>query len=249
MPKLDAPAPTNQPPAAVSEPTIDLKDPRLAAFLAWLVPGLGHWYQGRRAKAVLFFVCIFGTFAFGMYLGDGRVVYASWRPQDKRLPYVCQVAAGLPALPALIQANRFQDDALQLAVAERTQRGTAVWTDWFMAPPFVYDPLLDYRSRDPNTSAAERAQLEQHEFAQRKTLREWNASQTATLDASDLSDELDLLHKRLHRYFEFGTVYTMVAGLLNVLVIFDAFGGPLILAGEKPRRPKESPPDAAQAPS
>ena len=44
---------------------IDLKDPRLAAFLAWLVPGLGHIYQGRTGKGVLFFVCIVGTFFYG----------------------------------------------------------------------------------------------------------------------------------------------------------------------------------------
>jgi hypothetical protein len=55
---------------------IDLKDPVLAALLAWLIPGLGHWYQGRRHKAVLFFVCILGTFIYGLYLGEGRVVYA-----------------------------------------------------------------------------------------------------------------------------------------------------------------------------
>ena len=56
---------------------IDLKDPRLAAFLAWLVPGLGHFYQGRTGKGVLFFVCILGTFVYGLYIGGGRVVYAS----------------------------------------------------------------------------------------------------------------------------------------------------------------------------
>ena len=56
---------------------IDLKDPRLAAFLAWLVPGLGHIYQGRTGKGILFSVCILGTFFYGMYVGGGRVVYAS----------------------------------------------------------------------------------------------------------------------------------------------------------------------------
>ena len=29
--------------------------------------------------------------------------------------------------------------------------------------------------------------------------------------------------------FEMGTVYTIVAGLLNLLVICDAFGGPLVI--------------------
>src|SRR5215203_3658854 len=91
---------------------IDLKDPRLAAFLAWLVPGLGHIYQGRTGKGVLFFVCIVGTFFYGMYIGGERVVYASTANvfsmqflQD-RWQYVCQVGAGLPALPALVERQR-----------------------------------------------------------------------------------------------------------------------------------------------
>ncbi|GAG17887.1 unnamed protein product, partial [marine sediment metagenome] len=75
-----------------AENSVDLKDPALAAFLAWLMPGLGHLYQGRTAKAALFFICIMGTFVYGLSLGSssamgwGRVVYFSWRDGDKRLP-------------------------------------------------------------------------------------------------------------------------------------------------------------------
>ncbi len=39
---------------------------------------------------------------------------------------------------------------------------------------------------------------------------------------------LDDLHERLHRYFDLGTAYTMIAGLLNVLAIYDACCGPVI---------------------
>ena len=90
---------------------IPLKDPALAALLAWLVPGLGHLYQGRYVKAMLFFVFILGTFLFGLYLGSsnelgwGRVVYASWREDAQRLAYLCQIGVGLPAMPALLQAS------------------------------------------------------------------------------------------------------------------------------------------------
>ena len=46
---------------------------------------------------------------------------------------------------------------------------------------------------------------------------------------SALADQptLDDLNRKLHRFFEFATVYTMVAGLLNVLAIYDAWGGPV----------------------
>ncbi len=166
--------------------SIDLKDPALAAFLAWLIPGLGHWYQDRTAKACLFFVCIMGTFLYGVYLGGsselgwGRVVYFSWREEDKRLPYLCQVGIGLPALPALVQANRVSN-------------GREPLFGGFMAPP----PLVGgHHGLDGGRD----------QFGQ------------PTLDA---------LHKQLHRYFELGTVYTMIAGLLNILAVYDAWGGPV----------------------
>ena len=64
-------------------PAIDLKDPALAALLAWLIPGLGHWYQGRRAKAVLFFVCIMGLFAYRL-VSRRRQLRASERQRQDR---------------------------------------------------------------------------------------------------------------------------------------------------------------------
>src|SRR5204863_1275410 len=94
---------------------IDLKDPRLAAFLAWLIPGLGHMYQGRTGKGVLFFACIVGTFYYGLYIGGGRVVYASTADVFSkqfldRWQYICQVGTGLPALPALVQRERLREN-------------------------------------------------------------------------------------------------------------------------------------------
>lgn len=163
---------------------IDLKDPVLAAFLAWLVPGLGHFYQKRTAKAILFFVCVMSTFLYGLYLGGseelgwGRVVYASWRQGDKRLPYFCQIGVGLPALPALVQASRVGN-------------GKEPLFGGFMAPP--------------------------------------------RLEAGHRSDgrpSLDELHEKLHRFFELGTVFTMVAGLLNILAVYDAWGGPVFAEPE-----------------
>jgi hypothetical protein len=46
-------------------------------------------------------------------------------------------------------------------------------------------------------------------------------------------DELSQWHKSYHLYFELGTLYTMIAGLLNVLAIYDAYGGPVIVLVEE----------------
>jgi hypothetical protein len=163
---------------------VDLKDPVAAAILGWLVPGLGHLYQRRTAKGVLFMVCILSTFFYGLFLSDGRAVYASWTDWDRRLPYLCQVGVGLPALPALLQTYLVRS-------------GKAPLLGGVMAPPVT-------------------------------------------------KIERDDWHRALHRYFELGTVYTMIAGLLNVLAIYDALGGPVQLASAEEKKRRE---EGAAAPS
>jgi len=173
---------------------IDLKDPASAALLAWLIPGLGHWYQGRRAKAVLFFFCILCPFLYGVYLGGdremgfGRAVYFSWREGDRRLAYLGQIGIGVAALPALVQANRMANHQ-------------PVWWHGFMAPP-----------RLPT----------------RELQQDLNSGQPT------LSD----LNKELHHFFELGTVFTVIAGLMNILAIYDAFAGPAPAVPKKEDEPK-----------
>ncbi len=153
--------------AGVSAPEeyVDLRDPVVAALLAWLVPGLGHLYQRRTAKGILFMVCILSTFIFGVFRSGGHAVYASWTDWDRHYPYLCQVGVGLPALPALVQTYLVRS-------------GKAPLFGGVMAPP-----------------------------ATKRELDDW--------------------YKQLSRYLELGTVYTMIAGLLNVLAIYDAWGGPV----------------------
>jgi TM2 domain-containing membrane protein YozV len=162
---------------------IDLKEPWIAALLAWLMPGMGHVYQGRTGKGILFFVCVFGTFVFGMTLGEGKVVYASMPGQEPwRWQYYCQLGVGLPAMPALVQRRLMSQDKQPLL-------------NGFMAPP------LD-------------------------TPQPWKDDSG---HASKQPNELALWTVAMHPRFEIGTVYTVIAGLLNVLVICDAYAGPLVL--------------------
>jgi len=159
------------------EIVVNLKDPAIAGVLAWLLPGAGHWYQHRRAKAVIFFVCIFGTFMYGMFLGEGRVVYAQWDgPEFRRYPFLCQAAVGLPSLPAVLLAWSGGESFFG--------------TKWYVPPAII----------------------------------------------GGKSPELDELHLRLNRRFELGTVFTMIAGLLNVLAIYDAVCGPAYSVARRSRK-------------
>ncbi|HEY2156421.1 MAG TPA: DUF6677 family protein [Isosphaeraceae bacterium] len=94
----------------MTESTVPLKNRRLAALLAFLVPGLGHAYQGRWGKALLYFVCINGLFFGGLALGEWKILTWRWvsplrDPEHFCYWYFCQILTGLSAMPALIQGT------------------------------------------------------------------------------------------------------------------------------------------------
>ena len=169
---------------------VPLKAPSLSAFLAWLWPGAGHVYQGRRGKGMLFMVCILSIYVFGCLLGEGRVVYAAYNQSHKRWAMLGQFGVGLPYVWAVAQAvSKQQSDAPLFGVS-------------WMYPP--------------------------------ETIGE------------EQKDELSDWHYDLHGYFEMGTLYTVVAGLLNLLVVWDAFAGPAFpvpehRATEDPDQPAADP--------
>jgi hypothetical protein len=156
----------------MTDTPIALRNPRKAAFLAWLLPGLGHIYQGRIGKGVLYAVCILSLYLTGFVLGEGKIVYWRWvnpltNPEKFCLYYLGQFFVGLPALPALIQ-------------------GTLKY--------FGHDPILWQFMAEPDPNV------------------------------------LNGLHPRLGKLVEIGSMYTAVAGLLNVLAIYDAYEGPAAAA-------------------
>ena len=146
----------------MSQPPINLRHPYRAALLAWLLPGMGHFYQGRTGKGWLYAICILGLYFVGLAMGEGKIVYWRWvnplgNPEKFCLYYLGQFWVGLPALPALIQGTLTHYDL-----------GPILWG--FMAEP--------------------------------------------------AQDVLNGLHPRLGKLVEIGSIYTAVAGLLN---IHDAF--------------------------
>jgi hypothetical protein len=193
---------------SVLHETVDLKDSTLAALLAWLVPGAGHFYQGRHAKGALLLVCILGTFIYGMILGHGRCVYFQWEPSNmRRFSYVCQLGAGLLSLPALVGTARANQGAASLP---------GLSENYYMPP----------RPVGPNGEVY--------------SYEAWSAP-GASLDTS--RSEYDQWSSAWHRGFELGTVFTMIAGLLNILAVYDAWRGPAFeMAGLGAARPGEKPP-------
>jgi hypothetical protein len=173
-----------------------------AGVLSYLVPGLGQIAQGRVGKGLLFLVCIYTLFFYGLYLGSGSVtldgqtyrvssnVYlpdtASDDPRDKQMP---------PLARDLYNRPQF---------AGQFWVGVAAW------PAIVQ--YMYYNRKDPNEKLPLLGDF----------MREPSGA------------AINVLNNAGDKRLELAWVYTVIAGVLNILVIYDAVAGPAFgLAGKE----------------
>jgi TM2 domain-containing membrane protein YozV len=68
-----------------------------AIVLAYLIPGAGHFYLGRRARAIAFFCIVVSMFALGIALdGDLYTLVRSGRALLRILASLGSIGAGIP---------------------------------------------------------------------------------------------------------------------------------------------------------
>ena len=67
----------------------------IAMALAFLVPGAGHFYLGRRARAVVFFFVVVTMFVAGL-LRDGKIYVAEPGKPLTFLATLASIGAGIP---------------------------------------------------------------------------------------------------------------------------------------------------------
>lgn len=172
----------------------------LAAFLSYLIPGLGQITQRRYAKGVIYFVCLYGMFFYGMSLGDWKNVWLADSVNQTsaiRIPVVGQLSGfprdlayrkefagqffiGLVAWPAVIQYLTTEPIPLS--------GGTADTPDWPVQPR----PILGHMMQPVAESTLNKLQADGN------------------------------------RMYDLGWVLTIVAGVLNILAIYDALAGPMV---------------------
>jgi len=74
-------------------------------LLAWILPGLGHWYLGHRARAIILMVVIALTFWTGVAIGG---VKSTIDPQENRVWFLAQVCTGTHTLLAALWSGRLE---------------------------------------------------------------------------------------------------------------------------------------------
>jgi TM2 domain-containing membrane protein YozV len=269
------------------------KNPVVSFILAFLVPGAGHFYQGRWFKGWVYFLCILGTFFSGMQLGEGAVVYNL--PNNKfglSLSYLGQVCVGLPALPAIQQAKRAKDSSnrpqyelLEPLTAEFRGKLIAEGPGPDQELGEVVGTLSLEPSRDgpiPETRGSFRGTLDgqpiEFELAgglnlsrpisagYRRAIEcsvargdDQHPQETRTLRGSIPRSLLNSygappepqqsheLHLRLGKLYDLAFTCTWIAGLLNILAIWDALLGPAYGFGDEPEPTPEPAPTPAPA--
>lgn len=286
------------------DPRINLRNRELAAILAFLIPGGGHFYQGRRLKAGIFFSGIVSLFFAGMILGDWQPVYSQVASMevpgsmqllasDDRgkvrtnfsIGYAAQALVGLPALPSLVQQARFKSDPGVLRSLETPLDSDFVGV-FREAGHFVsvsgnlkltqgaggvVEGTFQGVSKD---GAAVEARLSgglslgQKVFGSPRRDLIFSSSDAMPVEniaATELrgsvtrpfsdwyqaprdSGELNRLHGKLSRTFEIACVFTWIAGLLNLMAIWDAYDGPAYGYGDEKPEDEEDDADSGSEP-
>jgi hypothetical protein len=177
-----------------------------AAFLSYLVPGLGQIYQGRIAKGILFLVCIYGLFFYGMALGKWSNVYLPDSADLNRNTGFPRVLVNLYNRPQFL--GQFW-------------MGVAVWPAVWQY--MVYDPKLP---AGPMFGTWQRTPYEWS----RQSWKDPTTPSTPEPPEGWKGQTLNEMQTDSDKTWDLAWVYTVIAGVLNVMVIYDAYAGPAFTA-------------------
>ncbi len=178
----------------------------LAAFLSYLVPGLGQIVQGRIGKGVLYFVCLYGLFFYGLSMGSWRNV---WLGDFSHLPKVQALGRELP--------STVKDLSYRREFAGQFWIGVAAWP-----------ALLQYQTTEPVPRTDD------------PDKESWKPQKNALFGSymqMPPESELNRLQRDGDKRWDLGWVFTVIAGVLNILVIYDALAGPVVREEDEPGRP------------
>jgi hypothetical protein len=274
------------------DPRITLKNRWLAGILAFLLPGAGHLYQGRKFKGIVCCASVLVTFFTGMCMGDWSVVYWKRDPQNFLNPYYAQVFVGLPALPSLIQSRRFQDQrGDEIGISGpldtsfegnvRFHESGAKIPDGHLVGRISIRPGGDRGDGRAAVGEFKGTLTRENGKPEERTLYLDDVPRLGPAVDADPDRSLNMevvdkdanpprkvgeihgdiprtfmnrfeappndayyleLHRNLGKYYELAMTFTMIAGLLNILVILDAVEGPAYGYGDE-----ESPVEATSA--
>jgi len=177
----------------------------IPGLLSFLIPGLGQIYQGRVGKGLLFLVCIYALFFYGMYLGCDTA-----RAGSPPVPYTVSGNVYLPQMhgnnaPLQNLPNLLND------LYNRPQYIGQFWVGVVAWPALWQYFTYDDKQPEPTSFIGRFERVPPHDKDNIDVAL--NAINTEGKKSDDKLPEL-------------GWVYTVIAGVLNIMVIYDAVAGP-----------------------
>jgi hypothetical protein len=234
---------------ANAEQTLTQPPPRelnlLAGLLSYMVPGLGQISQGRTGKGILFFVSIYSLFFYGMYLGTGTVKANGVEYRVSGNVYLPDTVRENAELRV---ANGFKPPRFAMDLYNRPQFLGQFWVG-VVAWPAIVQYASDDEQRARQTyeawdAEAERVQDSRPEDAGRLRARAeqlrsglrtgaWPGNPWfGQFERAPTLEALNALNTSRGKELELGWVYTVIAGVLNIMVIYDAMAGPAFPAAK-----------------
>jgi hypothetical protein len=196
--------PSNVAANPASTPPLRKLDPA-GAFLSYLIPGLGQLAQGRIGKAGMFFVGVYGLFFYGMALGQGCNVYFGDTASPRQLTTQLDLVVFKAVMPRVV-VNLFNRPQF----AGQFWIGVAAW-------PAIWH----YHNDAPVESFEHKRAMDELD---KRPL--WKQFEIAVPE-----EQINKMQRDGDKRWDLGWVYTVIAGVLNVLVIYDALAGPAFVHG------------------
>lgn len=167
----------------------------LAVVLAWLVPGLGHIYLGRRIRGLIILLTMAATFWAGIAIGG--VMTVDYRTE--RWWFAADMATGMYGLISWQRSEKVNQDVdKKLVASEDFKNSTRDVTD-------AISRLQDAKGDD-----AKRLELARAEFEQKRNLY---AAAVLASEGLVLVAPADTVAR----------AFCGIAGFLNLMCIFDVF--------------------------
>jgi hypothetical protein len=223
----------------------------LAAVLSYLVPGLGQLYQGRVGKGILFLVCIYTLFFYGLYLGTSTVNAGEERVSVSTAVYIPDTVENRVVSPDPMTRFVNSLDDLRVNLYNRPQ-----FLGQFWAGVVAWPAMIQYATHNRTGSNQNEEDLTRARRDLANAVRENQPAQAFREKAEELVQSPNHRHPWLGQFqreptpnllylatnasdkrLELGWVFTVIAGVLNIMVIYDALAGPGLLL---------SPPDSTK---
>lgn len=179
-----------------------------AAVLSYLVPGLGQIVQGRIGKGLLFLVCLYSLFFYGLFLGRGEAAVIDPNHDFESQTLTRYQLDNNVYLPSARDRNEHFPQA--------NSGFSSLANDLYNRPQFlgqfwmgmvVWPAILQYNFADHSKP---------HPYF-------------GTFMRTPSVESLNAVHTSRDKLIDLGWVYTVIAGVLNILVIYDALAGPAFL--------------------